>query len=115
MNVGSVGTILPRLVSRRCEGGPAPCIAPSSPVLLAEFDLESESGKKPGAAATMGVGSAAASVGASTATDSKASVEGDTARMAKTVATEIEDLMVAQQWIPPMKTSKQSETAHASQ
>jgi len=61
------------------------------------------------------VGSAAASVGTSTATDSKASVEGDTTRMAKTVATEIEDLMVAQQWIPPMKTSKQSETAQVSQ
>jgi len=74
-------------------------VAPGSPVLLAEFDLESVSGKKPGAAATMGVGSAAASVGTSTATDSKASVEGDTTRMAKTVATEIEDLMVAQQWI----------------
>src|ERR1700722_14624170 len=78
--------------------------APSSPVLVAEFDLESASGKKPGAAATMGVGSAAASVGTSTATDSKTSVEGDTTRMAKTVATEIEDLMIAQQWIPPMKT-----------
>ena len=89
--------------------------APSSPVLVAEFDLESASGKKPGAAATMGVGSAAASVGTSTATDSKTSVEGDTTRMAKTVATEIEGLMVAQQWIPPMKTSKQSETAQASQ
>ena len=89
--------------------------APSGPVLLAEFDLESESGKRPGAAATMGVGSAAASVGTSTATDSKASVEGDTTRMAKTVATEIEDLMVAQQWIPPIKPPKQSETAQASQ
>jgi hypothetical protein len=89
--------------------------APSSHVLLAEFDLESVSGKKPGAAATMGVGSAAASVGTSAATDSKASVEGDTTRMAKTVAAEIEDLMVAQQWIPPMKTSKQSETAQTSQ
>jgi Domain of unknown function (DUF4410) len=90
-------------------------VAPGSPVLLVEFDLESVSGKKPGAAATMGVGSAAASVGTSTATDSKASVEGDTTRMAKMVATEIEDLMVAQQWIPPMKTSKQSETAQISQ
>jgi hypothetical protein len=114
VNVGSVETILPRLVSRRCEGGPAPCIAPSSPVLLAEFDLESESGRKPGAAASMGVGrQRRASEPAPPR--SKASVEGDTARMAKTVATEIEDLMVAQQWIPPMKTSKQSETAHASQ
>jgi Domain of unknown function (DUF4410) len=88
--------------------------APSSPALLAEFDLESESGKKPGAAATMGVGSAAANVGTSSVTDSKASVEGDTTRMAKTVATEIEDLMVAQQWIPPINTSKQTETAQAS-
>ncbi len=89
--------------------------APSGPVLLAEFDLESESGKKPGAAATMGVGSAAASVGTSAATDSKASVEGDTTRMAKTVATEIEDLMVAQQWITPVKTSKQTGTTQVSQ
>jgi uncharacterized membrane protein len=89
--------------------------APSSPVLPAEFDIESESGKKPGAAATMGVGSAAAGVGTSTATDSKASVEGDTTRMAKAVATEIEDLMVAQQWIHPMKASKQTETTQASQ
>lgn len=89
--------------------------APSSPVLLAEFDLESANGKKPGAAATMGVGSVATSVRTSAATDSKASVEGDTTRMAKMVATEIEDIMVVQQWIPPMKTSKQSETAQASQ
>ena len=88
--------------------------APSSPGLLAEFDLESESGKKPGAAATMGVGSAAASVGTSTATDSKASVEGDTTRLAKTVAMEIENIMVAQQWIPAMKTSDRTETAQAS-
>jgi hypothetical protein len=35
--------------------------------LLAEFDLESVSRKKPGAAATMGVGSAAARVGTSRA------------------------------------------------
>jgi hypothetical protein len=83
--------------------------------LLSEFDLDSESGKKPGAAATMGVGSAAASVGTSTAADSKASVEGDTTRMAKAVATEIEDLKVAQQWIPPMKASKQTETTQARQ
>jgi hypothetical protein len=76
------------------------------PVLLAKFDLESESGKKPGAAATMGVGSAGASVAAGGATDSKASVDGDTSRMAKVVATEIEEIMVAQQWIPPMTTSK---------
>lgn len=83
--------------------------------MLSEFDLDSESGKKPGAAATMGVGSAAASVGTSTAADSKASVEGDTTRMAKAVATEIEDLKVAQQWIPPMKASKQTETTQARQ
>jgi hypothetical protein len=74
-----------------------PLTTPSSPVLLAEFDLESKSGKKPCAAATIGVGSAAASVRTSAARDGKAGVEGDTTRMAKMVATEIEDIMVAQQ------------------
>jgi hypothetical protein len=81
----------------------------STPVVLAEFDLSSESGKKPGAAATMGAGAAAgASVAASGATDSKATVDGDSARMAKVVAAEIENVMVAQQWIAPPKNAKQT-------
>lgn len=83
------------------------------PIVLAEFNLDSESGKKPGAAATMGVGSAAASVGVSAATDNKASVQGDTSRMAKAVGREIEDIIVAQQWIAPMTKTKQTQQAQA--
>lgn len=90
-------------------------ITQGNPILLAEFNLDSESGKKPGAGATMGVGSAAASVGTSSATDSKASVAGDTSRMAKAVAREIEDIMAAQEWIAPMKKTKQPRQAQATQ
>jgi hypothetical protein len=71
------------------------------PIVVAEFNLNSESGKKPGAAATMGVGSAATSVAASGATAGKGSVEGDTLRMAKATAKEIESIMLEQSWIPP--------------
>ncbi len=78
----------------------------SNPIVLAEFNLDSQSGKKPGAAATMGVGSAAASAGASGAADTKATVEGDTSRMAKAVAKQIEDIMVEQQWIAPAANPK---------
>jgi Domain of unknown function (DUF4410) len=89
-------------------------ITEGNPITLAEFDLDSESGKKPGAA-TVGVGSAATSVGASGTTDNKASVEGDTSRMAKAVATEIEVILVAQQWIAPMTKTKRPEQAQATQ
>lgn len=71
----------------------------SGPVVLAEFNLNSESGKKPGAAATMGVGGVATSAAVSGATDNKATVEGDTARMAKAVAKQIESAMASQGWI----------------
>jgi Domain of unknown function (DUF4410) len=90
-------------------------VTQDKPIVLAEFNLDSESGKKPGAAATMGVGSAAGSVAASGATDNKASVSGDTSRMAKAVAQEIEDIMVAQQWIAPMAGTKQPQQAQAAQ
>ena len=69
------------------------------PVTVAEFNLKSESGKRPGAVATMGLGSAAASVAASGAADDKASVEGDTQRMAKAIAKEMGSIMTDQNWI----------------
>jgi Domain of unknown function (DUF4410) len=69
------------------------------PIVLAEFDMKSDSGKKPGTAATMGAGSAAASVAAGGATDKKATVEGDATRMAKAVAKQVEAVMVQQKWI----------------
>lgn len=71
------------------------------PVVLAEFNLNSQSGKKPGAAETMGVGGVATSAAVSGATDNKATVEGDTARMAKAVAKQIESAMVSQGWVEP--------------
>jgi uncharacterized protein DUF4410 len=74
-------------------------ITKDGPLVLSVFDLNSKSSKKPGAAATMGVGSAAASVGTSAAFDGKATVEADSARMAKAVAKQIQNIMIAQQWI----------------
>lgn len=73
-------------------------VTASAPIVLAEFNLNSESGKKAGAAATMGV-SGASSVATSQVTDNKDTVEGDTSRMAKAVAKEIENIMAAQGWI----------------
>jgi len=76
----------------------------TQPIVLSEFNSKSASGKKPGAAATMGAGSAAtAGVGAATGSvgDKKATVEGDASRMAKAVAKQIEALMVQQKWISP--------------
>lgn len=85
----------------------------NGPVVMADFNLNSESGKKPGAAAGMGVGSAgmaAADVAMSGAEDHGATVESDTARMAKTVAKQMESMMTAQQWIAP-KAAPKSEPA----
>jgi hypothetical protein len=74
----------------------------TQPIVLAEFMLKSDSGKKPGAAATMGVGSAAAgaaSAATGTAGGKKATVKADASRMANAVAKQIEELMVSQKWI----------------
>jgi len=76
-------------------------------VLLSEFNLTSESGKKPGAAEGMGASRAAAGAAASSAGgvaagnvgDAKASVEADSDRMAQAVARHIEQLMSSQKWI----------------
>jgi hypothetical protein len=76
----------------------------TQPIVLSEFILKSGSGKKPGAAATMGVGSAAAgavSVATGTAGGKNATVEADASRMAKAVAKQIEELMLSQKWISP--------------
>ncbi|HTV60442.1 MAG TPA: DUF4410 domain-containing protein [Verrucomicrobiae bacterium] len=88
----------------------------SGPVTVSEFNLNSRSGKKPGAAATMGAGAAAgASVGAAGATDHKATVEGDASRMANAVAKQIQSVLVAQQWIAPPAAPQQSHTAQSPQ
>src|SRR5258708_4090611 len=69
------------------------------PVVLVEFNVKSQSGKKPGAAATVGAGaatmgavsagSAAAGVAAGGVEDTAATVEADASRLAKGVAKQI--------------------------
>jgi hypothetical protein len=80
------------------------------PIILQEFKLKAQSGKKPGAAATMGVGTAATAAAGSAAGslgDKKATVQGDAARLARAVAKQIQDLMIAPKWIaPPQPESK---------
>jgi len=78
------------------------------PVVLLEFNVKSQSGKKPGAAATVGAGaatlgtvsagSAAAGVAAGGVVDKAATVEADASRMAKGVAKQIVELMNTQTW-----------------
>jgi hypothetical protein len=66
----------------------------TQPIVLSEFNLKSASGKKPGAAVSMGVGSAGAAVAAGSVGDRKATVQADASRMATAVAKQIETLMV---------------------
>jgi hypothetical protein len=83
-------------------------VTEQEPVVLLEFKVKSQSGKKPGAAATVGAGaatmgtvsapSAAAGVGAGGVFDKTATVEADASRMAKAVAKQIADLMTSQPW-----------------
>ncbi len=75
----------------------------TQPIVLSEFKLKSESGKKPGAAATMGVGALAVGATTGAAGDRKATVEADASRMAKAVAKQIQALMAAQKWVPPQE------------
>ncbi len=68
----------------------------TQPIVLSVFHLKSASGKKPGVAATMGVGSAAGSVATGSVGDKRATVEADASRMAKALAKQIEELMAFQ-------------------
>ena len=73
---------------------------PGKNVMLTEFQATSKSSRKPGAAATAGVGAApAVAVAASGATEHKQSAEGDTDRMAKAVAKQITKALSAQGWV----------------
>jgi hypothetical protein len=66
--------------------------------VVLEFDMTSESNKKPGAAitssASLGVGVAEKAVG-----DRKSTVEADAARMGKLVAKQVEGLVSEQKWV----------------
>ena len=76
------------------------------PTVVLEFNLSSKSGKKPGAVATMGVGSVAVGAAAGGVSDRKSTVEADASRMAKLVAKQLETFMVEQKWIPNSSSSK---------
>ncbi len=81
----------------------------SQTIVLSQFTADTSSGKKPGAAVTMGAGSAAsAAAGAATQTmgDKKATVSADASRMAKNVAKQVVDLMSSQKWIPAKSTEQ---------
>ena len=69
------------------------------PTVVLEFNLSSESGKKPGAAATIGVGSLAVGAAAGGISDRKSTVEADASRMGKLVAKQLETFMAEQKWI----------------
>lgn len=70
---------------------------PSTTVL--EFNLSAESGKKPGAVATMGVGSLAVGAAAGGVGDRKSTVEADASRMGKLAAKQLESFMASQKWL----------------
>ena len=67
------------------------------PTVVLEFNLSSESGKKPGAAATGGIGAIA--VAAAAGGDRNSTVEADASRTAKLVAKQLETFMADQKWV----------------
>ncbi|WP_213805355.1 DUF4410 domain-containing protein [Granulicella sp. dw_53] len=71
----------------------------SQQIVLSEFTLKSGSGKKPGAAETMGVGGIAVGAATGSVSDKKETIEADTRRMAQAVAKEISQIMASQQWV----------------
>jgi hypothetical protein len=73
--------------------------AKGTKTVVLEFNLNSASGKKPGAVATMGAGSIAVGAAVGDAGDKKGTLQADASRMAKAVAKQIEAFMISQKWI----------------
>ena len=69
------------------------------PTVVLEFNLSSESGKKPGAVATMGVGSLAVGAATGGVSDRKSTVVADASRMGSLVGKQLEAFMAEQKWI----------------
>ena len=82
-----------------------------STVVLA-FDMNSQSGKMPGALPTAGAGSLLVGTGVGVAGDTGSTVEADASRMGKLVAKQIEALMTTRERIPG-STAKAVNTASA--
>jgi len=74
-------------------------VAKGHSTVVLEFNLSSESGKKPGAAATMGFGALAVGVATGGVSDKHSTVEADAFRMGKLVAKQLESFMAYQKWI----------------
>lgn len=85
----------------------------SGPVVLAEFDLSSASGKMPGAVASAGMAPIAGAA-VSAGTDGRSSVKSDASRMAKVVAQQVESIMKTQQWATPTAQRQQTQQRQAS-
>jgi hypothetical protein len=73
-----------------------------------KFNLSSASGKKPGAVATMEVGSLPVGPAAGGVSDRKSAVEADAYRMAKLVTKQLETFMGDQKWISNRRGSPQA-------
>jgi Domain of unknown function (DUF4410) len=75
--------------------------------LIESFTADAESGRKPGAAETMGVGAAtgrvaeSAAVGVGTGVAMSGDVDADTEHMAKAIAEHLKQFFIDQGWIPP--------------
>lgn len=69
--------------------------------VVLEFDVNSASGKKPGAVAAMGGASLAVGAAVGDIGDKKGTVQADASRMAEAVAKQIEQFMITQKWISP--------------
>jgi len=80
-------------------------------VSISEFTTDAKSGKKPGAAVTMGAGAAPdVAAGATGATAHKSTAEGDAVRTGSALANHIADWMKTQGWIPSASPSTKTGT-----
>jgi Domain of unknown function (DUF4410) len=86
----------------------------SGSVLLAEFDLNTKSGKRPGAVALISPESAAVNVASNDIGDRNATVEADASRMAKAVAKQIKKILSNGQWATPPAEASQAGAPEAS-
>jgi flagellar hook-basal body complex protein FliE len=68
--------------------------------IVCELNLKSESGKKLGALESVGGGSLALNAAVGDVNDRTSTVQADASRMAKGVAKQVHQFMVAQRWIP---------------
>ncbi len=76
-------------------------VADGRRTVVLECNLNSQSGKKPGAIIGLGGGSVAVGAVTGDVGDKKSTVQGDASRMAKVVAKQVEAVMVAQKWASP--------------